>query len=403
MSRSADVTSGVQKKYLAVKSADFNLNLRNEDYPYLDVEFPEPLQHVHEIALQTATIPNEFFNVREGQNDLTIAWTSFDHSLSRAFTLTVPPGLYTLDKLCDALNVQTLAAATAGELRWNPDAADLSDGIEFSRQASAFATNYMVTQITNVHQETNIPNGSQEGQTYYALVHVATPQAPFETSIAARLGFTRHDVFIVHESPQVTPGNPAIEFDNANITTWDNAPANFNYRELSLMEARGNTSVFQTNLQFADGVNDTSAFITTTSMLSGSETYSNILLHCDLLSNSTLVTSHVETSNHSITTIERSDVLAVIPNNANIGSSIVYIRPSEHYNGHAVNQHRPITKMRLWLTDPAGKPFKQYEMPDYVAVLEFTVVEQVPDIMRQVAQLNQNKAFQSRHMPMTLG
>ena len=59
--------------------------------------------------------------------------------------------------------------------------------------------------------------------------------------------------------------------------------------------------------------------------------------------------------------------------------------------------------MRLWLTDSVGKPFRQYEMPDYVAVLEFTVVEHVPDIMRQVAQLNQNKAFQSRHMPMMLG
>ncbi len=60
MSGSADVTSGVQKKYLTVKSGDFNLNTEADDYTYLDLEFPEPLQHVHEIALQSATILTSF-------------------------------------------------------------------------------------------------------------------------------------------------------------------------------------------------------------------------------------------------------------------------------------------------------------------------------------------------------
>ena len=396
MSGSADVTSAVQKKYLTVKSADFNLTSKDEDYPYLDLEFPEPLHHVHEIALQSATIPNEFFNVREGQNNLTIAWNTFDNGQSRAFTLTVAPGLYTLDKLCDALNIQAVAAAVAGHLRWDPGQAV---GIQFSRQTSLFATDYKVTQITNVYQKLQIAVGDNSARTHYCLVHVATPQAPFETSIAARLGFTRHDVFIVHESPRVTG-----TVDGSPDSNWVNAPSEFNFTELSEMEARGNTSVFQTSLAFnTNPVTSNAAFITSKSMLSGSETYSNILLHCDLLSNSTLVTTHLDTSNQPNTTIQRSDVLAVIPNNANIGANIVFVRPSEHYGGHAVNQHRPITKLRLWLSDAAGKPFKQFEMPDYIAVLEFTVVEHVPDIMRQVAQLNQNKAFQSRHMPMMLG
>ena len=397
MSGSADVTSAVQKKYLTVKSADFNLNSTDEDYPYLDLEFPEPLHHVHEIALQSATIPNEFFNVRQGQNDLTIAWNTFDNSQSRAFTLTVPPGLYTLDKLCDALNVA--AEAEKSQLRYDPTASG-QVGIQFSRVTSTLATNYKVTKIESVYQYGGITNGDNNAQTYYCLVHVATPQAPFETSIAARLGFTRHDVFIVHESPRVDGAvnvNPAPPG-----STWTNSPAEFNQTVLAEMDTRGNTSVFRQNINTPDGANTGSAK-ETTSMLSGSETYSNILLHCDLLSNSTLVTSHLDTRNQSITTIQRSDVLAVIPNNANIGASIVYVRPSEHYGGHAVNQHRPITKLRLWLTDPAGKPFRFFEMPDYVAVLEFTIVEHVPDIMRQVAQLNQNKAYQSRHMPMALG
>jgi hypothetical protein len=397
MSGSADVTSGVQKKYLTVKSGDFNLNTEADDYTYLDLEFPEPLQHVHEIALQSATIPNEFFNVRQGQNTLTIGWITQDvpTTQSNAFTVEVVPGLYTLDNLCTALNTQI--QAQADQLLWTPG--NTANGIQFSRPDSSFATDYEVTQIEQVEKKTFTPNNAAgsnlDGRAYYALVHVATPQAPFATSLAARLGFTRHDVFVMYESPR-TSGTAA-----AGNRLWENRPDSFDLATIDEMVARGNTSVFEHNTDVV-GV-DASAHITK-AMLSGSETYDNLLLHCDLLSNSTLMTTHLDTGHQpAVATIQRSDVLAVVPNNANIGSNIVFVRPSEHYGGHAINQHRPITKMRLWITDSAGKPFRQYEMPDYVAVLEFTIVEHVPDIMRQVAQLNQNKAYQSRHMPMALG
>lgn len=389
MSGSADVTSGVQKKYLTVKSADFNVDTDPDDYAYLDLEFPEPLQHVHEIALQTATIPNEIFNVREGQNMLTLAWNTFDNTESRAFTLTVAPGLYTLDKLCNTLTILASHQNITSSLHHPPQ--NQNEGIVFNRLQSSKATNYDVTEIKNV-EETPVIQGDPHNRAYYSIVHVATPQSPFATSIAARLGFTRNDVFTVYESPRVT-GTIGVD------SQWVNAPANFDFTTLEEMHTRGNTSVFESH------TNDTAeGEEKTTSMMSGTETYDAVLLHCDLLSNSTLITGHLDTGIHSQpATISRTDVLAVIPNNANIGSNIIFIRPSEHYGGHAINQHRPITKMRLWLTDTANKPFRHYEVPDWVATLEFTIVEHVPDIMRQVAQLNQNKAFQSRHMPMMLG
>jgi hypothetical protein len=386
MSGSADVTSGVQKKYLTVNSADFNVDARPDDYAHVDIEFPEPLQHVHEIALQTLTVPNEFFNVREGQNTLTLAWCSFDDQYTHAFDITVEPGLYTLDKLCDALTSAADTNYIRGRLHHGP-ILQTDVGIEFTRTTSLKATNYDVTQIRNVFEETQEPNN----RAYYAIVHVSTPQSPFATSIAARLGFTRSDIFTVYEKPI----NTGV-ISNAN---WTNAPTNFNYATLSAMRARGNTSVFESHTSSVPAGEEI-----TTSMLSGTETYDAVLLHCDLLSNSTLITGHLDNGTHpQPATISRTDVLAVIPNNANIGSSIVFIRPSEHYGGHAINQQRPITKMRLWLTDTANKPFRHYEVPDWVAVLDFTIVEHVPDIMRQVAQLNQNKAFKSRHMPMMLG
>lgn len=384
MSGPADVTSGVQKKYLTVKTADFNLNTRPDDYNYVDIEFPEPLQHVHEIALQTAVIPNEFFNVRDGQNQLTLAWLNFDTSMTRAITVTVTPGLYTLDKLCIALTDE-LANRQA-------DLLHPTSVIEITREASSFATNLKVTQLADTVQVDIAPGNLDADQGYYALVHHATEQCPFGNSIPARLGFTRQDVFTVYTAP-LNSGTVA-----GDDSWWINRPDEFTLDKLQEMRLRP-TSVFEAyTTQTAANDNITE------SMLSGFETYDTVMLHCDLLSNSTMITGHLETGVHPApTTVMRSDVLAVLPNNANIGSSILYVRPSEHFGGHAINQHRPITKMRLWLTDNAGKPFKHYEMADYVAVIEFTIVEHVPDIMRQVAQLNQNKSFQSRHMPMMLG
>lgn len=385
MSGSADVTSGVQKKYLTIKSADFNLDIRPDDYNYIDLEFPEPLNHVHEIALHTAIIPNEFVNVRDGQNQLTLAWLNFDSSQSRAITVTVPEGLYTLDKLCDALEAQ-LANRKNDLLHSNSN-------IEIVRTDSNYATNVQVTRLSD-NGQTQVPQNVPAHRAYYALVHYATEQCPFANSIPARLGFTRSDVFVVYDAP-INTGSVA-----GSNSLWTNRPDAFNYRHLQEMSER-QTSVFEDYTN--DPVQPALSQITY-SMLSGFETYDSVLLHCDLLSNSTLVTGHLNTGTHPApTTVLRSDVLAVIPNTANIGSNIVFVRPSEHYGGHAINQHKPITKMRLWLSDNAGKPFKHYEMADYVAVLEFTIVEHVPDIMRQVAQLNQNKSFQSRHMPMMLG
>lgn len=381
MSGSADVTSGVQKKYLTVKSADFNVDTRANDYVYLDVEFPEPLQHVHELALQSAIIPNEFFNVREGQNTLTLAWMNKTGTRSRAITVTIVPGLYTLDKLATA--VQEKFAGSTETLN------GVNSVIQVVRQGSDYATNYDITKLTSAQLVGTGGNAANQG--YYVLVHVATEQNPFHTSIAARLGFTRAGVITTYETP--------INSGNAGSTRWDNAPAVFNLTTLFEMLLQ-ETSVFE---ELTDQLVETDSNITY-SMLSGSEVYETILLHCDLLSNSTLVTGHASTGAHPApTTVNRSDILAVIPNNANIGASTVFVRPSEHYGGHAINQHRPITKMRLWLSDSGGKPFRHYELADWTAVLEFTIVEHVPDIMRQVAQLNQNKSFQSRHMPMALG
>lgn len=385
MSGSADVTSGVQKKYLTIKSADFNVDTKPEDYVYIDLEFPEPLQHVHEVALQTAIIPNEFFNVRDGQNSCTLGWITKNGLQTRVATVTVDPGLYTLDKLCDELTTQFAAAAITTELI-NP-----TNGITFSRENSTFASDYKLTKITD-NVQTTLTTNDLSKQGYYVLVHVATEQTPFATSIPARLGFTRNDIFTVYETPVVT-GSVAT----AN-SVWTNRPASFTDAELANMLLR-ETSVFEDYV--TQTVNDNNIAL---SMLPGTETYDAILLHCDLLSNSTLITGHLNVGTHPApTTVFRSDILSVIPNTANIGGNIVFIRPSEHYGGHAINQHRPITKMRLWLSDTAGKPFRHYEMADWTAVLEFTIVEHVPDIMRQVAQLNQNKSFQSRHMPMTIG
>lgn len=377
MSGSADVTSGIQKKYLTVDSAHFRKHFTDpaSQDPYLTIQLPEPINHVHEMALQMAVIPNEFFNIREDNNRLDIGWIEKDGTNSQCVQLTIPVGLYTLDLLVGYINDNLLSTD------------DFPDGKKpaFARPTSLKATD---TKLTTFSQTT----GTSVPETYDAYMFLIHPayatggrNGSFRNSIAHRLGFSRNAAYTLYTAPEHDSG------------VWTNMPADLS---LEIMQAAytdpRNSIILSQNVP-----ND---YKSKSSALSGTETYDALHIHCDLLSNSTLTTT-----NHNLggaapapATVHRSDILATIPVNANIGSVIRYMRPSEHFFGHAISNHRPITHFKLWLTDDSGIPFRPHEMPDWLSVIEFTVVEHVPDIVKQVHELNQNKAFQSRHAPMHL-
>lgn len=380
MSRTADVTSGIQKKYLTVDSAHFRKHFTDTTQdPYLTIELPEPIQHVHEMALQMAVIPNEFFNIREDNNRLDIGWLEKDATQSRVVQLTIPVGLYTLDLLVDYINNTLLVV---GDF---PD----SKKPAFARPASTKATD---TKLTTFSQTTGTSGAALDS--YMFLIHPAYATGggvgSFRNSIAHRLGFSRDSTYILYAAPTHTGTSPTD-------WVWTNMPTNLSVAVMtaSYQDSRNTIILSQVTPD---------AYATKTSALSGTETYDALHVHCDLLSNSTLSTSNINigTATPAPVTVQRSDILATIPVNANIGSIIRYMRPSEHFFGHALNNHRPITHFKLWLTDDSGIPFRPHEMPDWLSVLEFTVVEHVPDIVKQVHELNQNKAFQSRHAPMHL-
>jgi len=380
MSRTADVTSGIQKKYLTVDSAHFRKNFTDaapED-PYLTISLPEPIQHVHEMALQMAVIPNEFFNVREDNNRLDIGWFELDGTQSRCVQLTIPVGLYTLDLLVDYINNALLVAG------------DFPDGKRpaFARTASTKATD---TFLTTFSQGT-ATSVATTYDSYMVLIHPAYALSggikSFRNSIAHRLGFSRNSTCILYTAPIHTGTTPTD-------WVWTNIPDNLSLSVLTASYQNPNYAII-----LSQNVPD--AYKTKSSALSGTETYDALHVHCDLLSNSTLTTTNLNIGHTAPTTVQRSDILATIPVNANIGSIIRYMRPSEHFFGHAISSHRPITHFKLWLTDDSGIPFRPHEMPDWLAVIEFTIVEHVPDIVKQVHELNQNKAFQSRHTPMHL-
>lgn len=388
MSRTADVTSGIQKKYLTIDSAHFRKSLTDAwKDPYLSIQLPEPLHHVHEVALQMAVIPNEFFNIREENNRLDIGWINESDSASGVVQLTIPVGLYTLDLLITAINTQiTNAAASFPE----------SKAPVFARVASDKATD---TYLTTFSQPVAITTASN--QAYMFVIHPAyttetasSGGGSFRNSIAHRLGFVRDSVLVLHEEPNIYGTMPISTWPGSNPAIH-NRPPHINTNELFAMAYVSTKLVIRS-------FNGNTAYIKT-SALSGTETYDALYVHCDLLSNSTLSTGHAITGTYPTpVTVHRTDVLATVPVNANIGSTIRYMRPSEHFFGHAINNHRPITHFKIWLTDDSGIPFHTNEMPDWLAVIEFTIVENVPDIVKQVHEINQNKAFQSRHMPMHL-
>lgn len=379
MSGTADVTSGIQKKYLTVDSAHFRKSFTDTSQdPYLQIQLPEPLHHVHEMALQLAVIPNEFFNIREDNNRLDIGWLELDGSQSRVVQITIPTGLYTLDLLVNELNNNQLVASDFPN----------SKKPSFARVASGKATD---TSLTTFSQE--VSTGGASFDSYMFIIHPAYAMGggngSFRNSIAHRLGFTRDSTYILYTDPTHS-GTTAADM------VWTNMPSDVSTSSLGSVYQNPRKAVI-----LSQNVPD--AYDIKTSALSGTETYDALHVHCDLLSNSTLTTGNANIGTHPApTVVHRSDVLATIPVNANIGSIIRYTRPSEHYFGHALNNPRPITHFKLWLTDDTGIPFRPHEMPDWIGVIEFTIVEHVPDIVKQVHELNQNKAFQSRHMPMHL-
>jgi hypothetical protein len=388
MSGTADVTSGIQKKYLTVDSAHFRgKTFESADDPYLNIQLPEPIHHVHEVALQMAVVPNEFFNIRTDNNKLAIGWRRSEYTPSIAeytqylVEIQIPIGLYTLDLLVAAINTAVTAASFKFPGGTNPPV--------FGRVSSSKATD---TKVTSFSQTTTLTITTDNA--HMALVHpaYATPggAGSFRNSIAHRLGFTRQDVIVVDQKPTVTGSSQADWY-------WTNAPSEFNLQTLA-----GLSDVERVPIIYSS-TNSLPNMETAKSVLSGTETYDALHVHCDLLSNSTMATGNIVTGTYPTPiTVHRTDILATVPVNANIGSVVRYTRPSEHYFGHAINSHRPITHFKLWLTDDSGIPIRPSEMSDWLAVLEFTIVEHVPDIVRQVQQLNQNKAFQSRHMPMHL-
>lgn len=368
----AAATTHTKKRIVHVDSMHFRNDVQThtdtDDASTMVLHLNETILNAHEVSLLSAQIPNEMYNVRFGKNTFYL-WqyqvTGVPAVASwNATEITITPGLYTMSLLKDAVNA-ALPVVAAQEVTLTMAYDTSTSPIATSSRASAVF-------IPATHASTGLTNDG-----YAVLVHDGSKNPDYRNSILHRIGVPHSHVIVSN-----TPTNP----DTTLLTVTIPAIASGSTVQTSIYKMASAATGSGTGKRIK---------------FSGYETYDSLHLHLDIISGNVQRTRKRTPIEHQADTT-RDNLLAVIPTNANIGSMITYTRPYGAHYTHSISGRQPISRVTLTLTDDNGLKFTASEIPDFKLSLEFTVVEQVPGIVQEVAAMNQQKAFQSRHMPIHL-
>ena len=164
-------------EYIHINSAD---RKNHETSSRMTIQLSKPIYNAHTVKVMSFTCANEFFNVSEGNNQLSIIVYPFEMGIvvevPEFVTIQIPPGLYTIAELCEILNAN-ISTITLMQL---PN------------------TEFKFSQIENKVQLeiTQLPDPLQEGrvESIRAVIYYQKHDPNFYTSILHRLGFSRTQV-----------------------------------------------------------------------------------------------------------------------------------------------------------------------------------------------------------------
>jgi hypothetical protein len=350
------------------------------------VHLNEPIVNAHEVSLLSMSVPNDFFNVREGAN--TIIFTEIDNRTGNganfnSIPVVIPVGAYTLNKLVEEINKQIeigtehVGSPFSGRIILEMTQIVPADGIV----VSGTIVHPRVDTVKMVRMSLLKFSGfAASANRYYYLSHPTDSSGQqngdYRNSILHRLGFTQAQV-------------PVLEFYYPNIEshTIVNQIVMDRVYEDQFMAFSMNVS--------GRANNDSPKFAN----YAGHESYDNLRINCNLVGKGMQTT--VRGFNGNAET-RRNDILAIVPMIAGPGSLNTYNRPNKGHMIQHMQSRAPITSLTISLTDDNGHLFKPYEHSDFVVVLEFTIVEQVPRIISEVHAKNQHQTFLSRHKPISL-
>lgn len=349
------------------------------------VHLNEPIVNAHEVSLLSMSVPNDFFNVREGAN--TIIFTEINNSSGgsganfNSIPVVIPVGSYTLNKLVEEVNEQIrlatdyVGSSFTGRILLEMTKIVPADGIVVSgtivhpRVDTVKMVRMSLLKFSGFASFTN---------RYYYLSHPTNSNGQengdYRNSILHRLGFTQAQV-------------PVLDYPNIESHTIVN-------QIVMDMVHDDHFMAFSMNVTGDDDY-DSPKFAN----YAGHESYDNLRINCNLVGKGMQTT--VRGFNGNAET-RRDDILAIVPMIAGPGSLNTYNRPNKGHMIQHMQSRAPITSITISLTDDNGHLFKPYEHSDFVVVLEFTIVEQVPRIISEVHAKNQHQTFLSRHKPISL-
>jgi hypothetical protein len=343
-------------EYITVDSKHRKYHERKSE---IQVNLSSPILHAKSVRCVAFSSPNEFYNVLEGNNSITIVVYNLNNNTSTQASYTIPPALYSIDDLIAKLNIefQTPVSSTTAVLT----------------RLSSGKVQIQMTHATNQNKRAII---------YYP--NIGKTNDPFFQSIIYRLGFGRSQISD-DNAPQLIQGD-------------GNSPPN------ALIDTVHTEGQVQETTFTADPYNFLIWTVTSTNVVLNTKEghyigYESLCSHLFLTSD--LVRdfhSTVKDSANDLVFTTQRNILQKIDVNVNIHSYIHYRSSLTESFTHSLSG-QPITHFTISLTDDHHNLFEGASFKNFSCILMFETHDNLPAhrLNEQVIEHNQRSIFLAEH------
>lgn len=335
-------------EYISVNSA---ARAEHETTSRIHVELQKPIQKATSVQVVGFSTANEFYNIQNGNNTLTILVYQIGVQMF-SFTIELEPGFYTGEEMINEINRQ-LTVHGQGVSAANPGVGLVTIQFEL---------------LANLRTQISMSAGSTPMKR--VVLYVPSEQVS-KDSLAKRLGFTKDQVSWTNTPDLFRLNNGVVEMLNRSgrylyyipETEIDNC----------LIFQPGNTSnrVFKgSHISF--------------------ETHPYIYIESDLSSSVRSCFNRDDVKIvHSVPVLQRVDI------NVNRHSWVAYASNFDNLV-HPLDG-KTISNFYVQITNPDHQPFLIHESKDYVVLLKFETHDDNDDVNERVIRNIQRQDFLKRH------
>lgn len=348
-------------EYVFVDSKDRKYH---ENQSLITVTLSEPILHPKSVRLSSFSVPNEFYNVIDGNTSFSArVYNVNTNNKSNIKNYVLGAGLFSLTEMIEGLNALFLA---------DPIVEGGSN------------TTLTLTLLANGRVSLNIVGDGVNTHKRAILYYPRNGQ--FQNSIAHRLGFGRSQVF------------DDADLDGANLLTGDgSSPPNVtvNYSNSKGVVTSTPESAWTGALIWTSSTTNVALNTKTGNFIGYESRCPHLFLKCDLVKDFHM--TYRDNGTDQVFT-KQDNILQKIQNNVNIYSYLHFNSMTEAFV-HELSGAKPITHFTLSLTDDHGNLLEENSFRNFTAVLLFETHDNL-NTMRmneQVIEANQKSIFLSNH------